>query len=293
MTCRIRTTLAMALLAFAARPALAQDSTPAPHAAKEKSDDAAVMASLTSMFAVEPLTAEQQERLPLARQVVDKMMPPGTYGEMMGSMFDKIIGPMRRNLDGASSSEVAKQLGVESNAIALDSDQAGEVATLLDPAWRERRKARMAAVEGGLNKMMAAMEPSIRDALTEAYAVHFDRKELTDIDAFFSTESGAAFARRSFTMASDPRFVGATMKALPHAFGALGEIESAARAATADLPPLRSWSDLSPAEQARLAKLTGLAPAALKQGMAKAADEREASENPVEQTNARDAEISN
>lgn len=233
-----------------------------------------MMAVLSSMFAAEPLTEEQEKRLPLAKKIVDKMVPPGTYGEMMGSMFNKIIGPMMSKFEDASPADVAKQIGVEADEIDLDSNQLAEVSALLDPAWQERRELEMTTVQGAMGKMMTAMEPGVRAALSEAYAVYFDQKELTDIDAFFSTDSGVAFARKSFTMSSDPRFIAATMKALPDAMGALSDMEEEVKTATAALPPLRGWADLSGEQRVRLSELTGLNAQQLEEGMARAAETR-------------------
>ncbi|HEY8604300.1 hypothetical protein [Tsuneonella suprasediminis] len=281
--CKTFVGAAAGVLMFGALPALAQDAAEDPAVVDASADaepesatpdDAAMMAVLSSMFAAEPLTEDQEKRLPLAKKIVDKMVPPGTYGEMMGSMFNKIIGPMMSEFEGASASDVAKQIGLDAGEIDLDSDQLAEVSALLDPAWQERRKLEMTTVQGAMGKMMTAMEPGVRAALSEAYAVYFDQKELTDIDAFFSTDSGVAFARKSFTMSSDPRFIAATMKALPDAMGALADMEEEVKTATAALPPLRGWADLSDEQRARLSELTGLSARELEEGMARAAEIR-------------------
>lgn len=281
--CKTFVGAAAAALAFGALPALAQgvaedavvaDASADAEPESATPDDAAMMAVLSSMFAAEPLTEDQEQRLPLAKKIVDKMVPPGTYGEMMGSMFNKIIGPMMSKFEDASPADVAKQIGVEEGEIDLDSDQLAEVSALLDPAWQERRKLEMTTVQGAMGKMMTAMEPGVRAALSEAYAVYFDQKELADIDGFFSTDSGVAFARKSFTMSSDPRFIAATMKALPEAMGALADVEEEVKTATAALPPLRDWADLSGEQRAHLSELTGLSAQQLEEGMARAAEIR-------------------
>ncbi|MGI9374809.1 MAG: hypothetical protein ACR2PC_01740 [Tsuneonella suprasediminis] len=281
--CKTFVGAAAAALAFGALPALAQgvaedavvaDASADAEPESATPDDAAMMAVLSSMFAAEPLTEEQEKRLPLAKKIVDKMVPPGTYGEMMGSMFNKIIGPMMSKLEEASPADVAKQIGMEPDEIDLDSERLAEVSALLDPAWQERRKLEMTAVQGAMGKMMTAMEPGVRAALSEAYAVYFDQKELADIDGFFSTDSGVAFARKSFTMSSDPRFIAATMKALPEAMGALADVEEEVKTATAALPPLRDWADLSGEQRAHLSELTGLSAQQLEEGMARAAEIR-------------------
>ena len=108
-----------------------------------------------------------------------------------------------------------------------------------------------------MKDMMQVMEPPMRKAMSEAYAVYFNEQELNDIDAFFSTESGLAFARKSFTMASDPRIIGASMEAMPAMMESLGSLETKMEEATADLPAKRSFAELSAEERARIAEITG------------------------------------
>lgn len=99
----------------------------------------------------------------------------------------------------------------------------------------------------------------MRSAMSELYAVYFDAGELADIDAFFSTPSGASYARQSFRMSSDPRMVGAMMQEMPTMMGAFMEMGEEMKQATANLPQKRSWADLDASQRARLSELTGYA----------------------------------
>ena len=57
-------------------------------------DEAAVLAMMSGMFQAEPLTADQEARLPAATAIVATMMPEGFYGEMMRDMMEKTMRPM-------------------------------------------------------------------------------------------------------------------------------------------------------------------------------------------------------
>lgn len=255
----------------------------APAAAQDDAEDADVLAAMMSMFAPEPLTAEQQARLPAAQAIVGKIVPPGAMGEMLGSLFDGMLGPIMELAKQPSSADAARQLGLESDQIDLDEEQSAEVMALLDPVWRERQERTMAATQSAIGKMMNAIEPTMRDAMAELYAIHFNARELADIGAFFSTDSGAAFARKSFTMASDPRMMAATMEAMPQMVGSFAEIEADLAAAVADLPPVRTYADLDDAQRARLAELTGLDQTEIEEGLARAAEQAEAGEHQDEE----------
>jgi len=245
-------------MALAAHPAIAQEKTP----------DAEAIAMMQEMFKAEPLTPEQAERLPLARTIVGKMMPEGSLGEMMGSMFDGVLKPIMEMAGEAPRADVAKQIGLEASDLsAMEEGELAELANLLDPVREERNRRIAGVMPQIMADIMGVMEPSMRKAMAEAYAVHFDEVELSDIDAFFSTESGLSFARKSFTMASDPRIIAGSMEAMPALFESFARIEEQMALATADLPKPKVHSQLTAPERARITELLGWDEAGLKQSM--------------------------
>ncbi|WP_185960211.1 DUF2059 domain-containing protein [Erythrobacter insulae] len=256
---------AAAGLALAAPlPALAQEDSAQTEAVETagESDEAAQMdamlAGLASMFPVEPLTEDQQSRLPQATRIVSSLIPEGSMGEMMGSMFEEMIEPMMLMGGAPSNATVAKAIGVEPLELAgLDAEQSAELAKMLDPAWEERQARQMEVFPAMMTQMMSAMEPSMRRAMSELYAINFSASELDEIEAFFATETGANFARKSFTMSSDPRVISASMEALPAMMQSIGALEGQLSDLTADLPAPRSFADLSEAEQERVTEMTG------------------------------------
>ena len=109
-----------------------------------------------------------------------------------------------------------------------------------------------------MGEMMNVMEPPMRKAMAELYAIRFSGAELAAIDAFFATEAGTKYARESLSMASDPRLMSASMEMLPALFASLADMEGRIKERMANLPEPRRFADLSPEERERVAKLTGL-----------------------------------
>ena len=107
----------LALIAAPA-PLLAQDAGDETAEATEEgevfSEDmlAGVMGALAGMFATEPLSAEEEARLPAATALVDKIVPDGTIGEMMSGMFDGMLGPIMEMGEEDAKGPLAKLLGV-------------------------------------------------------------------------------------------------------------------------------------------------------------------------------------
>ncbi|MEO1730327.1 MAG: DUF2059 domain-containing protein, partial [Pseudomonadota bacterium] len=93
--------------------------------------------------------------------------------------------------------------------------------------------------------------------LARAYAVRFTEEELADLDAYFATEVGKKYAAESFLIFSDPQVMSAMnemmpamMETMPTMMGSVGEMAS-------KYPKGRTFSDLNPEEQDRLAALLG------------------------------------
>lgn len=233
-------------------------------------------AAMAAMFAAEPLTPEQEERLPAARLVVDRMIPPGAMSEVVQSTFGGFLEPLMKLGIEPSAAEVAKELGYEDGGLDLTEEAAAEAAAILDPVWSERREREFEAMKGAMTKVMEAMEPAMRRGMAEAYAVHFTAVELADVAAFFDTPSGAAYAKKSYTMASDPRIMSAAMESIPAMMEGFAAMAAEMDAATADLPARPTFDDLSADQRERLAQLTGLQQDEIAEGMALAQEQREA-----------------
>ena len=226
-------------------------------------DEAAVLAMMSGLFQAEPLTAEQEARLPAATAMVATMMPEGFYGELMRDMMEKTMRPMM-----AMFSEpdfiLASRLTLDEAAIAeLGDAEKKELLTMLDPAWDQRADTMVNAIVANMGGAYAAVEPPVRAGLAKAYAVRFDEAQLADISSFFATPTGSEFARQSMALFADPQVMGATMEALPEMVGSFTEMETSMEAALESLPAERDYADLSAAQRARMADLLGVEPDAL------------------------------
>ena len=226
-------------------------------------DEAAVLAMMSGLFQAEPLTAEQEARLPAATAIVATMMPEGFYGELIRDMMEKTMRPMM-----AMFSEpdflLASRLTLDEAAIAeLGDAEKKELLTMLDPAWDRRADTMVNAIVANMGGAYAAVEPPVRAGLAKAYAVRFDEAQLADISSFFATPTGGEFARQSMALFADPQVMGATMEAMPEMIGSFTEMETSMEAALESLPAERDYADLSAPQRARMADLLGVEPDAL------------------------------
>lgn len=262
------------LIALSGAAALTLSASPV---AAQEEPGTEEFAALAAMFEVAPLTPEQDARLPLATQIVAKVLPEGAMMEVMGSTFDRMLGPIMEMANGDTNAALAGALGYSASELAVDEDESAEILAIVDPAWRERNAAMASMTQSMMADMMTAMEPVMRGVMAELYAIYFDETELADINAFFSTPSGLSYARQSYAMAGDPRIMSAMFSNPEAVFGTIGDMPARMKQGLAEIPAARSFADLSAAEQARLVALTGLSKTDLRDAMATAAAIRESS----------------
>jgi hypothetical protein len=244
-------------------PMIVTTEAPEDEGEQPPSDDMQAMAALAGMMGAgmkpEPLTPEQQARLPQAAAIIDRIMPPGAMADMSQQMFGGFLGGFGEMIPSGARGAVAEALGLEPGALADLSDaEATELANLFDPAWEKRGTVIEELAGGMMSEMMNVVEPGMRRAMAELYAIRFTSTELAAIDAFFATEAGTKYARESLSMASDPRLMAATMESMPAMFASIAGMETKMKEGMAGLPEPRRFANLSPKERERVAELTGL-----------------------------------
>ncbi|PKP62563.1 MAG: hypothetical protein CVT87_06050, partial [Alphaproteobacteria bacterium HGW-Alphaproteobacteria-9] len=179
MIMRSLTAAAAGLALLLTSPALAaQDAAPT---APSDADQLAAMTDMFSgMFTAEPLTAEQQARLPAAEQLIAKVIPEGTMAEVMDKVYNGVMGPIMAAAPDGATTTLARQIGLPPYALDLGEDQAAELASLFDPTWADRQQREMAIIPAMMKDVMPLMEPGMRKAMAELYAIRFSDSDLVE-----------------------------------------------------------------------------------------------------------------
>lgn len=189
-----------------------------------------------------PVLAQQQQaaavatpapldptRLAIAQRVVTALVPDGVYARVMRDQMPAIMDGMMSELVGKTGNE----LGIPDGG----DETMAEVAKKADPAFEDRQRISMRVIYEEMGTLMSEMEPVVRTALSKSFARRFDEKQLRDMDAFFATPSGKAFANDYLLMMADPEMMKGMMELAPRFFQVMPEIEKKVAAATAHLPP--------------------------------------------------------
>lgn len=242
--------------------ALALAFSAAPIAAQDAADDA--MESIFDDLEVVPLSPEQEARMPLAREVAALVAPDGALASTIGGFFsEEFIGAFETEQDSANDA-LTEVFGYYFE-FELEQAAAEEALAIIEPNWQERRAAELAATEQMMALFTSALEPSMREAMAEMYAIYFTETQLREIAAFYGTPAGEVFARANYEMSGDPQFYARMFgnETLSEAFEELGGLEEF------EAVPVetRAFADLSSEERRRLAVLTGLTEAEIEESM--------------------------
>lgn len=247
---------------FAASIAAITLTLSAPVAAQtgSEADEAAeVMALLGDMFQADPLTAEQEARLPLALVTVDQVFPEGTYRklmeETMAPMFDSMFGTMGE----WPVATFARIGGVPEDQVAgLGDTTLQEITEIVDPAFQERTRLTGQAAVEMITNLVDQIEPSYRAGLARAYAVRFTDAQLTELNAFFETPTGSYYAGQSMLIYADPQVMAAMNEMMPAMMEMMPTMMAEMEERTASLPPAKTYGDLTADERTRLSELLGV-----------------------------------
>ena len=209
-------------------------------------------------------TAPDPARLAAAKIAVDHVFPSGTYARMMMSgSFKEMVDQIADSVTDIPLATIGQSFGLQpADLKKLDKSTTADVMQIVDPAYKQRMDAVMDAMLPVMTDMLSGMEPGIREGLVKAYARHFTLEQLDDMNRFFATPSGAAYASDAFLLFMDPEVIARETKDMPvilqKFIAQMPQVAKEAEAATANLPKARTYKDLTPAEKARLAKLLGV-----------------------------------
>lgn len=195
-------------------------------------------------------------RLSAATRIVAKLLPDGSYREMMKGSMDQIMTSVTDQMMALPLKDVIAMSGVDKSKLpAVGPGTLRQMMAILDPAFEQRTRIMSTVMMGEMAELMSAMEPDMRAGMAEAYARRFDTAQLGDIERFFLTPTGAAFAAQSMQVYTDPAMMTRMQAMMPKLMQAMPAIMRKVAAATASLPAARKPADLSKADKAKLEAL--------------------------------------
>lgn len=221
----------------------------------QKEIDEAI-ALIEKIYGVDQLPAIPPAQLALAKKTTGALVPTGSLEKMMDNLYGKLFRGLLGEFGGVSDLMLSYKTGVESDKIAaLDQPTRDKIADIFDPNRKAREEQIMANVKPIMSEVLRDLEAPMRDGMAAAFARKFSADQLTQMNAFFATPAGSAYANEWMALQADPEVMLAIIRSVPPMIDkwvARGpELEGKFK----DLPKEKQLADLSDAE---LTKLAGL-----------------------------------
>ena len=184
-------------------------------------------------------------RLAAAEVTIDYLFPLGTYERMMKGTMDQMMDSIISQSFDRPMAETMKGYGVDDAAIEEMGDASiNDMMLEWDPHFKERMQISTKVMTNEMVDLMTAMEPAIRGTLANIYARKFTADQLAEMNAFFATETGGAFARDYMMVFVDPEMMQSMMSFVPEMMQAMPAIMRKVEESTAHLPPVKTGPNL-------------------------------------------------
>ncbi|UIJ45500.1 DUF2059 domain-containing protein [Sphingomonas cannabina] len=200
--------------------------------------------------------ATDPAKLALGQRIAGRLLPDGTYRTIMKATMDQVTSMFTDQIGAMPVRDLVKAGGLsEEQAAKLGPGTIRQIAEIMDPAFDQRMRITMKVMGDEMSELMTQMEPEYRAGLAEAYATRFSANQLAELDRFFATPTGSAYASQSMAIYADPAMMRRMQTLMPKIMQAMPGIITKVTAATADLPKTRDAKSLSKEERARLEAL--------------------------------------
>ncbi len=211
---------------------------------------------IEKIFGVDKLPAVPPAQLALAQKTTTALVPPGSLAKMLDNMYGKLFKGILGEVGGMSDLMLSIKTGVESEKIeALDDQSKAAIADLFDPYRQQREDQVMTVIKPLITEALGDMEGPMRNGMAYAYARKFSAQQLGEMNAFFATPAGKAYADEWMALQADPEVMLAMIKAVPPLINKFMDRGPEIEGKLKDLPKEKQLADLTDAELAKLAKL--------------------------------------
>ena len=178
------------------------------------------------------------QRLALAGQVVLHVFPEGTYQRVMSTSMEAMMDGMMNSMFDMQMGDILPEGSAQDREAEaeLGRKTMRELMAAEDPHFEERLKISNKVLMAEMVPIMSRLEPDVRTGLARAYARRFTADQLSELNRFFSTPAGHAYATESLLLWTDPEIMSLMGKAMPDLMKEMPAIMEKVQAATAHLP---------------------------------------------------------
>lgn len=150
------------------------------------------------------LPIPETDRLVIANRITSRLFPVGTNERVVRTMMNDLIRPMIDRTLELNLVEAIDLFGIDEDVVPRSADiketsSFGELIAEVEPDYREKMDAVFDAYIEISGLVSEPIEPALADAMARDYARKYNLAQLNDLDMFFSTPTGALFAKDFMT----------------------------------------------------------------------------------------------
>ena len=203
--------------------------------------------------------APDPARIEAGRALAAKTLPVGSYQKVMEKAVPGLTDTVLKQMLNLPVKQLVGLAGIPPEQVQkLGSATIKQIMAIMDPAYEQRAQIGMRAIFTVMGEVMVQVEPEMREGLAEAYAGRFTAAQLGELNAFFSTPTGSAYAAQQMMIMNDPAVMARMQKIMPLIVQQMPMIATRVQTATASLPKPKTATDLTDADRAKLAQLLGV-----------------------------------
>jgi hypothetical protein len=202
---------------------------------------------------------------PAASAIAAQLFPNGTYRKLLGPSFTQMMSSMTGSMGAMPIGPILKAAGLdETHGASLDKVTIQQIMDIMDPVFKQRMDLMMTGMFTEMVPLFETMEPDLRDGLALSLQSRFTQPQLTELQGFFATPTGSAFASQQMMLFMDQAVMGKMQAQMPKIMEAMPTLVAKSLKAMEALPKPKAYKDLTKDERARLAALLGIDPKRMK-----------------------------
>lgn len=263
-----KASLAVSAAWFMAVPALAtppnaettvtdtQTDAPAGPNSSMQKELAAVTKLVEDWMGVKDLPPVDESRLATARILVAPMTQRASLEKAFESLYGRMFTAFGDMSTEADRAKLLRIIGVPQEQIEHISDaDLKRVSDILNPHRAAQEQHLRAAVRPIADEVYTVLQPAMQEGLARAYSRRFNNAEMAEIQKFFQTSTGGAFASDLLALQSNPEVVVSMLRAAPDLITRIQKLAPQLESSFKDMPQPRDIHQLSDRELKQIADI--------------------------------------
>jgi hypothetical protein len=172
--------------------------------------------SMEDALGLADLPPVEPARLAAAQQLVSPMTQRGSIEKLYDNLYSRMFQAMQMMGGRSDRDGLLSSLGVPADRMAsISHADVKRVTAILNPDAGLQQQQYAAALRPLVDEVFSVLLPAVQQGMARAYARQFTLEELNQIQSFFATPVGVAFATELLPLQANPEVIMAVLRSGP------------------------------------------------------------------------------